>query len=194
MNLAFLDTETTGLDPNKAAILDIAIVRVVQRDDSTPVEVTTWHTKIKPTEAELALAEPKALGVNGFTPAAWEHAQSMAEIGPRIVSMLDNTVLVGHNVAFDEAMIKANLARHGVPGKIPYRKIDTQVLAMEHLFPLGLKSGSLDSIREFLGWSSDGAHTALQDTLDCKRLFDLTWRMTPWQNFVLRFQLSMGYK
>lgn len=44
-------------------------------------------------------------------------------------------------------------------------------LAYEHLVPKGLGSLSLDRIRGFLGWSHDGAHTAMVDTRDCRRLF-----------------------
>ena len=60
---------------------------------------------------------------------------------------------------------------------------------MEHLFPLGLKRASLDSVRGFLGWSMESAHTAMKDTEDALTLFDLLWRMTPWRRFRLRMRL-----
>lgn len=172
LKLAIIDTETTGLDPQTSTVLEFAAIVV-----ENGVEVERYETKIKPTTGELNHAHPKALEVNGYTDEAWADAPRMDEVGPRIVKMLGGCVLVGHNVSFDESMLKTSFRRHGVWGRIPYHKIDTITLAYEHLFPLGLKWANLDGIRKFLGWSKDGAHTAMKDVEDTKRLFDLLWRM-----------------
>jgi len=184
MRFAIIDTETTGLDPNTSVVLEFAAIIV---DDG--VEVARYETKIKPTEEELQYAHPKALEKNGYTDEAWENAPTIEQVAPDILSFLEGCVLVGHNVGFDEGMLKAHLAAYGIAGRIPYKKIDTVTLAYEHLIPLGLKSVSLDRIREFLGWSKEGAHTAMKDVEDTKQLFNLLWRMTPWQRFVLRLKL-----
>lgn len=165
--LAFIDTETTGLDPALNEIIEYAIVRV----SADGRETLRWVTKIKPQNIETA--HPKALEVNGYTPEAWADAPTMAEVGAKILRDLGDCVIVGHNVSFDEAMLNANLQRAGFTQRIPYHKVDTVTLAYEHLVPEGLTSLSLDNIRKFMGWSLDGAHTALQDVDDCKRLFDL---------------------
>jgi len=164
--LAYIDTETTGLDPTVAEVIEFALIRV-----DLDGHEQRWQTKIKPERIEDA--HPKALEVNGYTPEAWVDAPAMAEVAPVIIESLEGCVLVGHNVSFDEAMLKANIKRTGVKGRVPYHKLDTVTLAFEHLFPLGLKSASLDAIREFLGWSKFGAHTAMKDTEDAKRLHEL---------------------
>ncbi len=174
MKLAIIDSETTGLDPQTSVVLEFAAIIV---EDG--IEVARYETKIKPTEQELQYAHPKALEVNGYTEEAWADAPTVDEVAYDIITLLDGCTLVGHNVAFDETMLKAHFASHGIKGRIPYHKIDTVTLAYEHLFPLGLQSASLDRIREFLGWSKEGAHTAMKDVEDAKRLFDLLWRMTP---------------
>jgi len=171
MKLAFLDTETTGLNPNVHEIIDFAVI-VVEGDKI----LNTYQTKIKP--QRLDQADPKALEINGFKEEDWLSAPSITEVGPRIAELLQGCTLVGHNVSFDEAILKQNLQRANVPYSIPYHKIDTVTLAFEHLKPLGLKRVSLDAIREFLGWSKEGSHTAMCDAEDAKRLFDLTWRMS----------------
>ena len=176
--IAFLDTETTGLDPAKATVIEVAIIK---RDPATGEE-SRFHRLIKPTGQEIADAHPKALEVNGWAadPSRWDTAPSMVEVGPEVVAFLDGVdFLVGHNVSFDESMLMAAFARHGVEGRIPYHKIDTVQLAREHLFPKGLKRASMDAVRDFLGWSKEGAHTAMKDTEDALRLFDLTWRGGP---------------
>ena len=188
MKYAIIDTETTDLDPNTAVVLEFAALVV---EDG--VVLAEYETKIKPTEQELQYAHPKALEKNGYTDEAWENAPTITQVAPDILSLLEGCVLVGHNVGFDEQMLKAHLAAYGIAGRIPYKKIDTVTLAYEHLIPLGLRSVNLDRIREFLGWSKDGAHTAMKDVYDTANLFELLWRMTPWQRFVLRLKLRFGW-
>lgn len=172
MRLAFIDTETTGLDPEIAEVIEIAIIRVEPGH-----QPKHFHSRIKPERIEDA--HPKALEINGYAadPHKWEHAPLMSEVGGLILSTLKGCTLVGHNVAFDEAMINANLKRSGFNKRIPYRKIDTQILAMEHLYPLGLKRAGMDAIRQFLSWDTEGSHTAMKDAKDARKLFELTWQM-----------------
>ena len=189
MRIAIIDTETTGLDPQTSVVLEFAALII---EDG--VVVREYETKIKPLVQELHYAHPKALEVNGYTDEAWADAPTITQVAPDILSLLEGCVLVGHNVGFDEQMLKAHFAAYGIAGRIPYKKIDTVTLAYEHLIPLGLKSVSLDRIREFLGWSKDGAHTAMKDVYDTANLFELLWRMTPWQRFVLRLKLRFGWR
>jgi DNA polymerase III epsilon subunit-like protein len=186
MILCFLDTETTGLDPETSEILEIAIIR--READGTE---RTFHTRVKPTPEGLEKAHPKALSINGYAaqPELWEAAPGLTDVANEIADFLEGGFLVGHNVAFDERMLNANFSRFGIKRRIPYHKIDTITLAYEHLTPLGLERCSLDSVREFLGWSGDGAHTALVDAQDSMRLFDLLWRMTEGEQLMLKLQL-----
>ena len=57
--------------------------------------------------------------------------------------------------------------------RLPYRCIDSQSVAYAAFQPFGLRSFSLDSIREFLGWSKHNAHTAEQDVEDLIKLWDI---------------------
>jgi len=185
--IIFIDTETTGLDPQRAAVIEVAMIRR-EADGSE----TRYHTYIKPTEHELANAVPKALEINGYAAdsSPWDIAPYMSEVGHEITAFTKGAkAICGHNVSFDENMIKAAFKRHSVEGRIPYHKIDTVTLAHEHLTPLGLHKVSLDKIRGFLGWSMESAHTAMKDTEDAMTLFDLLWRMTPWRRFRLRMRL-----
>lgn len=187
MRLAFIDTETTGLNPETSAVVEFAVITT----DEKGSELIVWRTKIKPTQKELEDANPKALAINGFSVEDWEHAPPMSEVGPSILSILEGHILVGHNVGFDETMLNASLYRSGITKRVPHRNIDTQVLVMEHLFPLGLKRTSLDSVREFLGWSKTGSHTAMKDTRDAMKLFRLLWRQNLLRKWVMVFQIKV---
>jgi len=184
MVIAFIDTETTGLDPSRAEVIEFAAIRVAE--DGTE---EVFHTLICPQRIDDA--DMKALEINGYARNSerWDLAPTMAEVGPQILAFLKGSVICGHNVAFDEAMLNANLAKAGVKGRIPYHKVDTVTLAYEHLVPIGLKRVSLDFIRAFLGWSQKDAHTALKDVRDTQRLYNLTNRMGLIRRLVLRFHI-----
>jgi len=182
---AYVDTETTGLDPNHAEVIEVAIIRV----DPDGTE-TRFETRIKP--VNMGWAHPKALAVNGYAehPELWDDAPTMAEVGPKIIELLDGCILIGQNVSFDEAMLKENLARAGVKGKVTRRRVDVMTLSHEHLVPLGLGSLSMDSVREFLDWPKEGAHRAMKDAEDVMRLHRLLNRMGYLRRLRLRFGLA----
>ena len=164
MRHCYIDTETTGLDPTTHEVIEVAII--TEHEDGT---VDSWVSKIAPQRIETA--HPKALEINGYTPEAWKDAPTRAEVAPTISKLLKGSVVVGHNVAFDIGFIAALFEELGIEHRWSYRdQLDTIVYVREHLFPTGLKSASLDNARRWLGWSTEGAHAALKDAEDCRRL------------------------
>jgi len=184
MKLAFLDTETTGLNPNDHEVIEIAII--VEEEGK---EDRAFHSLILP--ERLARAQPEALRINGYAsaPERWEAAPRMAEVGAEIETLLKGAILVGHNVGFDASMLDSSMRRVGLDPRLPYHRIDTVTLAHEHLRPLGLQKLSLDSIRDFLLWSREGAHTAMKDAQDARRLYHLLLRANP---LLLRGRISLA--
>lgn len=173
--LAFLDTETTGLQAGYHEVIEIAIIK----EGVTKVEPPI-HMRIKP--EHIGRADAKALEINGFAKNAhlWDDAKTMREVGPRLLDALAGCVIVGHNVKFDLEMLKGHLHMAGVnPGALPYHAVDTVTLMFEHLVPCGVTDVSLKNAREFFGWPMEGAHTALKDTEDARRLYHLLVRATP---------------
>lgn len=164
--LAFLDTETTGLTPGRHEVIEVAAL----------VGDRLYHWMVRPERLEDA--EPKALEVNGYArfPERWEGAKTMKEVGPEIMAALKGTVVVGHNVGFDLDMLNGHMRKVGLNPHLPYHKVDTVTLAYTRLVPLGLEKLSLDTIRAFLGWSKEGAHTAVKDVKDTERLYRLLTR------------------
>ena len=164
MKHCYIDTETTGLSTTKHEIIEIAII--TEHEDGT---IERWVTKVKPEHPETA--HPKALEINGYTPEAWADAPVFESVATEIATRLKGAVLVGHNVNFDIRFIEALLEKSTSNMTICHRGvIDTITLVREHLLPTGLSSPSLDKTRRWLGWSLEGAHTALRDAEDCRRL------------------------
>ncbi len=74
--LAFIDTETTGLDPNFHEVIEIGCVVADWKPDlfgeRTLVESSTLDIKIIPEHIERA--DPKALAVNHYAKRDWSQA------------------------------------------------------------------------------------------------------------------------
>lgn len=164
---AILDTETTGLDPLKHEIIEIAV--------KSPKG--TFHSLVKPMRIDQA--EPKALELNGYAkdPSRWDNAPTIAEVLPQVLDYLKDCIMVGHNVSFDKGFLAA--AHQQVYGKgLPfYHAFDTVTLVMEHLPDLG--RFNLDVSCMVLGISNDGAHTALADVLRCEQVLNKLLRAGP---------------
>lgn len=179
----FLDTETTGLHPGPEAAEIIEIAMVTEYADG---RVEHWVTKVSPQHIDTA--HPKALEINGFAPELWEGSPTPKEISPLVADKLRGAVVVGHNVKFDLKFVQTMLIDTGTALHVDeLESIDTQNLARTHLKPLGLKSISLVNCRRWFGWSTVGAHTALVDAEDCRRLYHKLKKPRPYQKRLWAF-------
>jgi len=198
--LAFIDVETTGLDPNRHEVIEVAVVfdesvfrrlgapwaLLLHRDEP---DLAVWHTRIRP--ERIGDADPKALRVNRYDPERWANAPTAAEVADDIVALLTregaDPVIVGHNVSFDRDFLNATLRGVGSRARVSHHTVDTVTLCHEHLVPCGLESLSLDNVRRFLGIPTEGSHAALKDAIDARdvyhrltrssRLRRLLWRL-----------------
>lgn len=169
MNRAFLDVETTGLNPDVHEIIEVAIIF----DDRE-----NYHRFIRPKRIDLA--DPVALRINRFDQRAkeWNDSITHEQLAFDLACLLNNRIIIGHNPFFDMSFIEELLAQHGERLQSRSVIIDTITLAHEHLAPCGIKRLSLDSIRSFLGWSTEQSHTALKDAQDVQRLYMMLSRAT----------------
>jgi len=199
--LAFVDVETTGLDPARHEVIDIAVVFGVDvlRKTGAPwtrhltreePDVAVWHTRIRP--ERIQDAEPKALEVNGYNQAAWADAPTADQVVDTVVELLagSKAVLVGHNVTFDRDFIAALVRRQGRIARLGYHTLDTVTLCYEHLVPCGLDSLSLDNVRRFLGIPTHGSHAALKDALDAREVYRRLTRSTVLDRTLWRLRSS----
>lgn len=171
-----IDIETTGLRPDYHEIIEIAIIQL----DGDKVD--KWSTKIAPKHIERA--HPRALEINGYDSKSWRMAPSFEDVAHIIERKLSSGVVVGHNVKFDIGFV--NEALFTVERRpIKLRQIDTITLAFEHLYPIGLESLSMDSIRDFVGLSTRRSHTALKDAEDVLYLWRLLSRASRFTRFKL---------
>jgi len=194
MGLAFFDIETTGLDPHKHEILEVAVIleeapaieygSIGEFKNYKDPSLIGWECKIRPDRIQDA--EPAALRVNGYTEAKWEHSLPARQVLPMLVNLLEDNIIIGHNLAsFDIQFLKSHAKRLGIDiSRLPYRYVDTYTLAHEHLWHSGLKKLNLDNVCRFLGIESTKAHTAIGDVERIRKVYHRLCRASKWDSLM----------
>lgn len=150
-----LDTETTGLDTKLDRIVSVGAVRAhgTRLYRSTVVDRLVNPGKGIP---------PQSTAVHGITNAMVADQPDIAAVLPDVLDLLKGTVLVGHNIVFDMALLKRAAERCKLPWPDP-PFIDIILLAGA-LDP-DETDLNLDTMAKRLGVNVSGRHTALGDAL-----------------------------
>lgn len=161
LTYTIFDTETTGLDPQGGdEIISVGAVRIV---NGRLLRQETFERLIDPDRP----VPPAAVQIHGITPAMLAGQPRIAEVLPDFARFADDTVLVGHNVAFDLAFLRLKEATSGVTFGQPV--LDTLLLSAvvhpEH------EGHTLEIIAARLGVNVIGRHTALGDAFVTGELF-----------------------
>ena len=147
------DTETTGLDPSMGdEIIQIGATRIV---NGKLLRHESFEQLVNPqrTVPEVSIA------IHGIRPAMLAGQPTIAEVLPAFHAFARETVLVGHNVAFDMRFLQLKEARTGIRFEQPV--LDTLLLSA--LLHPGEESHALEIIAKRLGVDSAGRHSALRD-------------------------------
>lgn len=111
---AAIDVETTGLDPDRDAIIEVAVI--LFRD----ADILEEFSSLVNPGRDLP---PEITRLTGITQAMVDGAPTMYELRGRLRALLANHVLVGHNVTFDLNFLTAERLAIGNP------HLDTMTLA-----------------------------------------------------------------
>jgi len=156
-----LDTETTGLNPSQGdEIISIAAVRIVNNRLLRSEVFDQLVNSQRPTTAT-------SLNVHGVTREMLANQPSIAQVLPRFHEFCADTVLVGHNAAFDMRFLQMQEATTGVRFKQPV--LDTLLLSA--VLDPNLDDHSLEAIAQRLGIPILGRHTALGDAMVAADVF-----------------------
>lgn len=166
-NLAFIDTETTGTNPDKHEIIELAVIicRQVGREGKGPkieiIEECEW--KIKPKHIERA--EEEALRVNGYNEVDWMFAVDREKAMEEFAKKTQSCTFVSHNITFDYNFVMKAFEETGVDNRMHYAKLDTISIAFARLYDApAADKFSLRYLCELLKVENTKAHTALADT------------------------------
>lgn len=166
LDVCFVDVETTGLDPARHELLEVAAVRVSA--DLRECRGGLW-CQVRPTHIETA--EPEALAICGYDPAKWAHADELGHTLERLARLMQGATLAGHKVDFDESFVRAGFASLGLAmPEIGHYRLDTVSLAYPLLAAGVVPDLRLTTLTNTLGIPHEHAHTAWSDVNACLEL------------------------
>ncbi|MBA3010817.1 MAG: hypothetical protein KKF12_07635 [Proteobacteria bacterium] len=155
------DTETTGLNPDQGdEIVSIGAVRIV-------------NNRIMYQDVFEELVDPKrdipleSYRIHGINYEMVKEKDPIERVLPTFKQFASDTVLLGHNIAFDMKMLKLKEKSSGICFKNP--TLDTLLLSAV-LHPVH-EQHDIESIAKRLGVNIIGRHTALGDAITTAEIF-----------------------
>lgn len=160
ITFAFLDVETTGLDPRLGhRICEIAVLK--KRGGRI---LDKFQTLINPGRN----ISPQASSVNGITDDMLRNAPFFRDVAWDIFDLLRDSVIVAHNASFDLGFLFVEFTNIRLPHP-ENEVIDTLSIARRHYnFP----SNSLGKIANYLGIPTFGEHRAFADVRITNEIFE----------------------
>ncbi|MFA5933673.1 MAG: 3'-5' exonuclease [Candidatus Paceibacterota bacterium] len=179
--LAFLDTETTGLNPDKHELIEIGCVIVEQDwtgDDKKPTFEIVEEIEIKIKPEHIEDADPVALRVNHYDPVDWVFAYTLPEAMKILSEKTKGAIMVGHNICFDNGFIEHAFRISGVDNTMHYHKLDTISIAFAKLHNHeDIDKFSLHALGEYFNIENKHAHSALSDARATFELYEKLMRI-----------------
>lgn len=149
--LAFVDTETLGLDPDLHCIWEVGLIL----RDPDGVEADSEHLwQIRLLQSEIERGDPVGMKIGRFSERYdWQTATEAPQFCAEFAELTAGCHLVGAVVSFDEERLRRMLQSHGVEHRWHYHLVDVECLAVGALAARGMKVP--------LPWRSDGLTAAL---------------------------------
>ncbi|MDZ7893420.1 MAG: exonuclease domain-containing protein [Rhodoferax sp.] len=163
--LAFtvFDTETTGLNPREGdEIIQIGATRIVN------MKVLTEECFDQLVDPQRSIPARSTL-IHGITQDMVADQPTLTQVLPAFHSFARDSVLVGHNVAFDLRFIEIKSGALGI--RFDHPVLDTLLLASV-LYPTQ-ESNRLEALAERFGLANHQRHSALGDAMVTAELFAL---------------------
>jgi CBS domain-containing protein len=161
LDAVVIDTETTGLDPAEARILEIAAIRIVGGRLSAD---EMFRSLVSPGVSIPAVAT----AIHHIDDAKVAGAPSFAKVWPVLIDFIGGTVVIGHTVGFDLAVLQRECQRAGIAFHPP-RALDTRLLA-EIIEPT-LAAYTIESLATWLAIQPSERHSAKGDAITTARIF-----------------------
>ncbi len=156
-----IDTETTGLDPAKARIVEIGGVPLKA---GRLAEAASRRQLVNP---GVPIPE-EAARIHKIDDAMAAAAPAFADAWPGFAAAMPGAILIGHTLGFDLAVLKRECERAGLPWAPP-RTLDTRLLAQVAEPRLG--GYTLEHLASWLDVAVEARHSALGDAILTGRIF-----------------------
>lgn len=156
----WLDVETTGLDPQRCAIVELAAVPVIDYIEKSPI----YYTGIKPYDG--ALIEESAMKIHGINNFICESRETLLSFIKKLKEFNCKFVISGHNASFDKQFLYYWFCTFGEKSEFDnlfYEEVDC-TLRRAKRNPKH-KKHNLAYLCDFYKIELNGAHNALNDIL-----------------------------
>lgn len=158
-DLIILDVETTGLDPSRHEVIELAGLRLEKGKEAEYFHRYLKNTRSVGDSVSIHGLTDEFLMANGDDP-----ARVLAEFG----DFCGDALIVGHNISFDLRMLLANGKRLGVPLDFG-ENMDTLEIARRFL---DLDDYRLEYLKQCLGLPDLPSHSALDDVRTTRALLE----------------------
>ncbi|MFK4491175.1 DUF294 nucleotidyltransferase-like domain-containing protein [Bradyrhizobium sp. USDA 336] len=162
LDAVVIDAETTGLDPRKARVIELAGVRL---SAGKLVDGGSFVQLLRPADQPIPAETTR---IHGIDDAMVAESPLFLDVWPRFEAFLGRAVVIGHMIGFDLAVLKRECDLAGLPWSRP-RTLDTRLLA-EIVAP-DLGGYQLENLAAWLGIDVAGRHSALGDAITTARIF-----------------------
>jgi len=155
----FIDVETTGLSPRTSRVCEVALVAFQGN-----CRVSHFSSLVNP---GLPIP-PETSKIHGITDDMVRNSPAFPALIPRLITLLEGSVIVAHNAEFDLSFIEMEFIRAGL--KLPELPvIDTLRIARR----LGtFTNNRLGTIAKELDISAENWHRALSDVEMTRKIFE----------------------
>lgn len=148
------DLETTGLDPVKDRVIEVAVTLFTFNKI-----LDTFESLIDPE----CLISPESMAIHHITDQMVAGKPKIGEVLPQVLAMIGKHPIVGHGIGLDISFLCNEARRFNVPcrlSSVPY--IDT--LRLARLYG-DSPTNSLEMLRKHFNIASEGAHRAMSDVI-----------------------------
>jgi CBS domain-containing protein len=161
LDAVVIDTETTGLDPARARLVEIGAVKLLAGKLD---ERATFRALINPGEP----IPDAATKIHGIGDPQLKDAPLFSTAWADFRQFAGEAVLIGHAIGFDLAILKNECKRTGMRFARPHT-LDTRLLAA--VAKPDLAGYTIEMLSVWLGVEMIGRHSALGDAITTARIF-----------------------
>jgi len=155
-----IDFETTGFSANLHRVIEIGAVKI-----KGAKVVDRFQTFVN----SVSYVPSFITNLTGINAGMLKNAPDAVSAFSDLYKFVDDSIIVAHNLAFDEKFLRKNFETHGFP--MPEIGICTMKLARRFLKEEGISNMKLPSVAKFFSINIERGHRALDDAQVTAEIF-----------------------